>query len=66
MSKPKSAEKPFDISKWVVLEAYQQVKSNGGAAGVDEQSIQEFEEDLKGNLYKLWNLRSAGQVTPSA
>ncbi len=64
MSKPKSAEKPFDISKWVVLEAYQQVKSNGGAAGVDEQSIQEFEEDLKGNLYKLWNRLSSGSYFP--
>jgi RNA-directed DNA polymerase len=64
VSKPKSAEKPFDISKWVVLEAYQQVKSNGGAAGVDEQSIQEFEEDLKGNLYKLWNRLSSGSYFP--
>ncbi|MDA8300122.1 MAG: group II intron reverse transcriptase/maturase, partial [Actinomycetota bacterium] len=64
MSKPKSAEKPFDISKWVVLEAYQQVKSNGGAAGVDEQSIQEFEENLKGNLYKLWNRLSSGSYFP--
>ena len=53
MSKPKPKGKPFAISKWVVWEAYQRVKANDGAAGVDEQSIEEFERDLKGNLYKL-------------
>ena len=47
--------KPFLISKREVWEAYQRVKANRGAAGIDEQSIAEFERDLKGNLYKLWN-----------
>jgi len=47
--------KPFVISKWVVSEAYEKVKANQGAARVDGQSIAEFERDLKGNLYKLWN-----------
>jgi hypothetical protein len=54
MSEPKP--KPFAISKWAVWEAYLRVKANKGAPGVDEQSIAEFEEDLKGNLYKLWNV----------
>ena len=53
MSEPKPTGKPFAISRWVVWEAYQRVKANDGAAGVDEQSIAEFERDLKGNLYKL-------------
>ena len=57
MSEPKLKEKPFDISKWVVFDAYERVKANRGAAGVDEESIQAFEVNLKGNLYKLWNVR---------
>jgi RNA-directed DNA polymerase len=56
--------KPFDISKYVVFEAYQRVKANQGAAGVDGQSIKEFEENLKGNLYKLWNRLSSGSYFP--
>jgi RNA-directed DNA polymerase len=52
--------KPFDVSKQVVWESYRRVKANRGAAGVDEQSIEEFERDLKGNLYKLWNRLSSG------
>jgi len=65
VSTPRSdAAKPFDISKWVVWEAYRQVKANRGAAGVDEESIAEFEGDLKGNLYKLWNRMSSGTYFP--
>ena len=65
MSTPRSdAAKPFEISKWVVWEAYRQVKANRGAAGVDEESIAEFEGDLKGNLYKLWNRMSSGTYFP--
>ena len=56
MSRPKS----FDISKHMVYEAYLRVKANKGAAGVDGQSIEQFEQDLKGNLYKLWNRMSSG------
>jgi hypothetical protein len=44
-SRPKAA-KPFAISKWVVWEAYEKVKANQGAAGVDGESIEEFERDL--------------------
>lgn len=56
--------KPFSISKKVVMEAYKRVKANKGAAGVDEQSIEEFERDLKNNLYKLWNRMSSGSYIP--
>jgi len=45
--------KPYQISKQLVLTAYQQVKANGGAAGVDRESIQAFEAKQKDNLYKL-------------
>jgi group II intron reverse transcriptase/maturase len=58
--------KPFEISKWTVAEAYEQVKANRGAAGVDGQSIAAFEENLKDNLYKLWNRMSSGTYFPPA
>jgi hypothetical protein len=48
MSEPKPTDKPFAISKRLVWEAYQRVKANDGAAGVDDESIEEFERDLKG------------------
>jgi len=57
-------EKSFEIPKRLVWEAYLKVKANGGAAGVDEQSIEEFEKDLKGNLYKIWNRMSSGSYFP--
>jgi hypothetical protein len=56
--------KPFAISKWAVWEAYRRVKANKGAAGVVEQSLTEFERDLSGNLYKLWNRLSSGSYFP--
>ena len=61
MSGPKS----FEISKQLVFEAYLRVKANKGAAGVDDESIEQFEVDLKGNLYKLWNRMSSGCYFPS-
>ncbi|MCA1676685.1 MAG: group II intron reverse transcriptase/maturase, partial [Actinobacteria bacterium] len=61
---PKPKEKPFEISKWVVVDAYEKVKANHGAAGVDGESIAEFEADLQGNLYKLWNRLSSGTYFP--
>ncbi|MEU1286655.1 group II intron reverse transcriptase/maturase [Kitasatospora sp. NPDC005856] len=64
MDKLKSPDKPFDISKWEVLEAYRQVKRNKGASGVDGQSIDDFEKDLQGNLYKIWNRMSSGTYFP--
>jgi RNA-directed DNA polymerase len=59
-----SEPKPFAISKRAVWEAYRRVKANQGAAGVDGESIAEFERDLKGNLYKLWNRLSSGSYMP--
>ncbi len=56
--------KPYDISKHVVHEAYLRVKANDGAAGVDRQSIKDFESNLKGNLYKIWNRMSSGTYFP--
>ena len=61
---PVTKTKPFCISKHVVWEAYQRVKANQGAAGVDGQSIEDFEVDLKGNLYKVWNRMSSGSYFP--
>ncbi|MCA1680055.1 MAG: group II intron reverse transcriptase/maturase [Actinobacteria bacterium] len=62
MSEPKP--KSFEISKRAVWEAWLRVRANRGAAGVDEQSIEEFERGLSGNLYKLWNRLSAGSYFP--
>jgi len=56
--------KPFAISKHVVLEAYKRVKANKGAPGVDGVDFKDFEKDLKGNLYKLWNRMSSGSYFP--
>lgn len=56
--------KSFDISRQAVWESYLKVKSNQGAAGVDRQSIAIFEEDLKNNLYKIWNRMSSGSYLP--
>ena len=59
-----SKAKPFNISKRVVFEAYKRVKANKGAAGVDKESITDFEKDLKDNLYKIWNRMSSGSYFP--
>ncbi len=56
----RATDKPFNIDKKLVYEAYKAVKSNAGAAGVDGQTIEEFEADLKSNLYKIWNRMSSG------
>jgi RNA-directed DNA polymerase len=57
--------KPFTITKKLVVEAYKLVKTNAGAAGVDEQSLADFDKDLKGNLYRLWNRLSSGSYFPA-
>ena len=56
--------KPYQISKHLVWEAYQRVKANKGAAGVDGESLQAFEAKLKDNLYKIWNRLSSGSYFP--
>ena len=58
--------KPFVISKRLVWEAYHRVKANKGAAGVDGQTIEMFESDLSGNLYRIWNRMSSGSYFPPA
>jgi RNA-directed DNA polymerase len=60
----KAPSKPFDISKQEVWEAYRQVKANQGAPGVDGCSIEDFEADLRGNLYKIWNRMASGSYFP--
>jgi len=59
-----SSAKPFVIAKRAVWEAYQQVKANRGAAGIDEETIAMFEQNLSRNLYKLWNRMSSGSYFP--
>ncbi|MDA2922761.1 group II intron reverse transcriptase/maturase [Patescibacteria group bacterium AH-259-L07] len=58
--------KSFTISKHTVWEAWKSVKVNKGTAGIDEQTIQDFEENCKDNLYKLWNRMSSGSYFPPA
>jgi group II intron reverse transcriptase/maturase len=58
--------KSFDIPKRLVWEAYQGVKANRGAAGVDGQSLEDFDNNLGSNLYKLWNRMSSGSYMPPA
>jgi group II intron reverse transcriptase/maturase len=56
--------KPFEVPKRLVWEAYKRVKANRGAAGVDGQSLADFEKDLEGNLYKVWNRMSSRSYLP--
>src|ERR1035441_10264749 len=59
-----SSTKPYCIAKRTVWEAYQQVKANRGAAGIDDETIAMFEQNLSRNLYKLWNRMSSGSYFP--
>lgn len=56
--------KSYVISKWLVSRAYRLVKANAGAAGVDKETIEQFEKDLEDNLYKIWNRMSSGSYFP--
>jgi RNA-directed DNA polymerase len=64
VSEPKLQDKPFQIAKVAVWEAYRRVKANKGAAGVDDVSITEFEQDRDKHLYRVWNRMSAGSYFP--
>ena len=64
MGELKLSEKPFDVSKMEVWEAYRQVRANQGAPGVDGVSLAAFETDLKNNLYRIWNRMSSGSYFP--
>lgn len=59
-----SVAKPFNIPKPLVMTAYKAVKSNAGSAGVDNESIDDFENNLQDNLYKIWNRMSSGTYFP--
>jgi RNA-directed DNA polymerase len=61
----KSARKPFDIPKTLIWKAYLKVKDNRGAAGMDGQTLAEFEQGLQNNLFKLWNRMSSGSYFPA-
>lgn len=61
---PMPEAKPYAIPKQLVWDAYQRVKANRGAAGVDGESLAMFEQDLKNNLYKVWNRMSSGSYFP--
>jgi hypothetical protein len=56
--------KPFLISKHAVLEGWKRVKANQGAAGIDQESVEDFERKLKDNLYRIWNRMSSGSYLP--
>lgn len=56
--------KPFEISKKTVMEAYRRVKSNQGAPGIDDISLEQFDQDLSRNLYRIWNRMSSGSYFP--
>lgn len=60
----KQMTKPFTIPKELIMQAYRQVKANAGSAGIDQQTLAEFEKDWQGNLYKLWNRMSSGSYFP--
>ena len=61
---PSGMTKPFAIPKTLVWEAYKRVKANKGAAGVDEESLSQFERRLEPNLYRIWNRLSSGSYFP--
>ena len=61
---PEPEDKPFVIPKPMVWEAWRRVRANKGAPGVDGQDLEEFEADLAGNLYKIWNRMSSGSYFP--
>ena len=61
---PKLKGKSYDIPKRLLWDAWLKVKDNGGAAGADGVTIEQFEEDLSGNLYRLWNRMSSGSYFP--
>jgi RNA-directed DNA polymerase len=59
-----SQPKPFALSKLAVWEAFKKVRANRGGAGIDGQSIEDFGQNLSGNLYKIWNRLASGSYMP--
>jgi RNA-directed DNA polymerase len=56
--------KSFPVTKQMVWEAYKKVKRNRGSSGIDQLSIDGFDEDLSNNLYKIWNRLASGSYFP--
>ena len=56
--------KPFVISKHLVWQAYLKIKRNGGATGIDKESLEDFDKNRNPNLYKIWNRLSSGSYFP--
>jgi RNA-directed DNA polymerase len=66
MGELKSPDKPFEISKWMVWQAWKNVKANKGAPGVDGETIEIFEAGPGANLFRIWNRMSSGSYFPPA
>ena len=64
--KAEEITKSLPVTKRMVWESYKQVKRNGGSAGVDKESIEQFDADLSRNLYKIWNRMDSGSYFPPA
>jgi RNA-directed DNA polymerase len=64
IGRPGSSGKSYDIPKMLIWEAYRKVKGNKGAAGVDGQSLADFAQDERKNLYKIWNRMCSGSYFP--
>ena len=64
MSEPRLQGKSQDIPKQLIWAAWLKVKSNGGAAGADGVTIEQFEERVKDNLYRRWNRMASGSYFP--
>jgi len=64
MGRPEPKVKSFDISKRLVFEAWEKVRDNAGAPGVDAVSVSQFQERERDSLYQLWNRMSAGSYMP--
>ena len=62
--RPEPKVKSFEIGKRLIVEAWEKVRANNGAPGVDAVGIGLFAEQLRDNLYKLWNGMSSGSYFP--